>query len=165
MDDAPGGLSGVGTAGGGGQLGIGTIGTGGLGRGKGKKPVRIRSGKPTVMGSMPKEIIQRIIRRSMGQYKYCYEKELVKQPSLAGKLNVKFVIDKLGAVKTATIKSSTMNNKKVEDCVSKVTRRLRFPSTSGGIVIVNYPFVFKSADLAPKAEHTPEKKGKAKIKN
>ena len=165
MDDALGGLSGVGTAGGGGQLGIGTIGTGGLGRGKGKKPVRIRSGKPTVMGSMPKEIIQRIIRRSMGQYKYCYEKELVKQPSLAGKLNVKFVIDKLGAVKTATIKSSTMNNKKVEDCVSKVTRRLRFPSTSGGIVIVNYPFVFKSADLAPKAEHTPEKKGKAKIKN
>jgi len=86
-----------------------------------------------------------VIRENINLVRYCYEKQLIKDPGLAGKVVVKFIISPNGRVQQAKVKSSTLKNKTIEKCLTHVVRRWRFPKPKGGgIVVVNYPFVFKS---------------------
>ena len=67
----------------------------------------------------------------------------MKDPKLAGKLVVKFVIAPDGTVSSATTKSTTMNNSSVESCINSRFMRFQFPEPkNGGSVTVSYPFVF-----------------------
>lgn len=152
------------TGGGGGGTGINTVGIGKIGTrgrasgdatfgnaegGLGKKvdrDVRISQGKPLIVGSLDKEIIRRVVREHMAQIKYCYERELTRSPGLYGKIIMKWVINGNGSVSRATVASTTMKNKQVEGCIASKIRTWRFPKPKGGgIVIVNYPFVFKQS--------------------
>ena len=63
--------------------------------------------------------------------------------SSCGRITVKFVISPKGDVTKAEIASTTMKNESVERCLTRVVRRIRFPAPQG-IVIVNYPFIFKT---------------------
>ena len=80
----------------------------------------------------------------MNQIRYCYQRELPKNPTLGGKVTVKFVISKTGSVSKASTKSSTLNNSAVEGCINSRFMRFKFPEPKGGgIVIVSYPFIFQ----------------------
>lgn len=149
------GSRGTGPGGGGTALGIGGLGTRGGGRGRGgrgnidlggrgKGTTRITSGTTIVKGGLDKEVIARIVRRHQNEIKYCYEKELQKDPNLYGKVAVLWIIDGTGAVARATIAQTTMGNSNVESCILTRVRRWRFPSPKGGgIVQVTYPWIFK----------------------
>jgi hypothetical protein len=164
-----GGLGLYGTGRGGGGTGLGTIGLdyggpntigkgggGGSGAGYGRGAGRFGSrksgapdvvaGAPIIRGSLDREIIRRVIRRHKKEIKYCYEKELTKNPKLHGKVKVKFVIAPTGAVASASIAESTMRNRAVESCIVGKVLRFIFPKPEGGgIVEVGYPFVFSAA--------------------
>ena len=100
-------------------------------------------GDPIILGSLDKSLIDAVIKRNMNQIRYCYQRELTLNPKLQGKLTVKFIIAKDGTVSSATIKSTTLENPAVEDCVTGRFMRFQFPEPKGGgIVIVSYPFVF-----------------------
>ncbi len=102
-------------------------------------------GDPIILGALDKSIIDRIVKQHLPQIRYCYQKELNKNPKLFGKIVVKFVISKEGEVSSASTKSSTMNNPIVEKCINSRFMRMRFPKPKGGgIVIVSYPFVFNA---------------------
>ena len=104
---------------------------------------RIRPGKVVYKGSLSREEIQRVVKRHMNQIKYCYQKQLTKNPNLGGKITVKFVISKDGSVSKASTKKSTMGNSTVESCINRRFHRFKFPEPKGGgIVIVSYPFIF-----------------------
>lgn len=93
------------------------------------------------------------MKRHRNQIRYCYQRELVKEPALAGRIVVKFTIGKDGTVSAASTKSSTMGNAAVETCVLGRFLRMSFPEpTGGGIVIVSYPFVFSPVEGAPVPE-------------
>lgn len=148
------GFGGGGTAAGLGGLGTRGSGLGGSGYGRGGGFVGqkgggapgVGSGDPIVLGALDKSIIDRIVKQSLPQIRYCYEKELSKNPNLKGKLVIKFTISKDGSVAEASPKSSTLGNPIVENCVAQRFLRMRFPAPKGGgIVIVSYPFVFNSA--------------------
>jgi hypothetical protein len=67
----------------------------------------------------------------------------LKDPSIGGKLVVKFVVSPRGTVSSATTKSSTLGSRTVESCINGRFLRLKFPEPKGGgIVIVSYPFIF-----------------------
>jgi pSer/pThr/pTyr-binding forkhead associated (FHA) protein len=147
------GLGGGGTAAGLG--GMGTRGTGmgasGYGRGagfygkKGGGAPGVGTGDPIILGALDKSIIDRIVKQHLAKIRYCYQKELNKNPKLFGKIVVKFVIAKDGSVSTASTKSTTLRNPIVEKCINSRFMRMRFPAPKGGgIVIVSYPFVFNS---------------------
>ena len=152
------GSSGGGLGGGGTADGIGGLGTKGSGRGSsgygkgggsvGKKRAggSIKSGgNPIILGALDKSLIDAVIKRNMSQIRYCYQRELTKNPSLKGKIIVKFVIAANGSVSKASIKSSSMGSKGVESCITGRFRRFKFPEPKGGgIVIVSYPFIFSS---------------------
>ncbi|MBL9009169.1 MAG: AgmX/PglI C-terminal domain-containing protein [Myxococcales bacterium] len=162
-----GGLGLVGTGRGGGGTGEGTIGLGnlgtigkgggggsgsGYGRGAGGLGGRratapdVVPGTAEVRGSLDKEIIRRIIRRHLNEVKFCYERELVKNAGLSGRVMIQFTIAGTGAVVASAVQSSTMNNPTVEMCIAQSVRRWEFPKPSGGgIVVVTYPFVLKAS--------------------
>ena len=96
-----------------------------------------------VLGGLDKSQIDAVIKRHIKQFKYCYQRELTKDPSLGGKVTVKFTITPKGEVSASQTKASSLKNGAVESCLNTTMMRLRFPEpTGGGIVIVSYPFLF-----------------------
>ena len=164
------GVSGVGPGGGG--TGWGTIGTGkygtigkgsgtgsGYGTGSGRlgrrsTPPRIRMGATTATGSLDKNIIRRYIRRKVPAIRNCYAKELRVKPKLQGSVTMQLTIGPSGAVVNATVRG--LGNKKVESCIARTARQIRFPKPKGGNnVIVRMPFVFRPGEPAKPAAKTP----------
>jgi len=161
-----GGLGLRGTGRGGGGTGEGTIGLGNLGtighgagtgsgsgygsgaggfHGRGSAVPHIRTGEADVRGSLSREVIRRVIRRHINEVRFCYEQELAQRPDLAGRITVSFIISATGAVQTASVMNTTLNNARVEGCVVQAVRRWTFPAPDGGGVVgVNYPFVLDS---------------------
>lgn len=159
------GLAGTGRGGGGtgeGTIGLGTLGTigkgggggsgAGYGRGAGRlggrraRAPRVIAGRATVRGALDKEIIRRIIRRHINEVKFCYQRELQGNAKLGGRVIVQFMITSTGQVGTSKVQGSTVGNQKVEMCIAQAVRRWLFPKPKGGgIVIVSYPFVLRSA--------------------
>jgi hypothetical protein len=155
------GLSGVGEGGGGrgegiGLGGIGTIGHGagmgtgqGFGNGHGRlggahhtRAPSMRQGATQVNGRLPPEVIQRIVRQNFGRFRLCYENGLRTNPNLAGRVSVKFVIDRSGSVATAQDGGSEIPDQSVVSCVVRGFGNLSFPQPEGGIVTVVYPIMF-----------------------
>lgn len=88
-------------------------------------------------------MIEDVVLQHMDEIRACYQGELAKNPKLFGKLVVKFVIATDGRVSSATTKSSTLNNKTVEEGINELFKTFKFPEPKGdGVVIVSYPFVF-----------------------
>ena len=101
------------------------------------------SESPILFGALDKSVIDAVVKQNMNQVRYCYQRELAKQPSLAGDITVKFVISGTGSVSKAEIKSSTMGNPTVESCITSRFLHWQFPAPKGGgNVVVSYPFVF-----------------------
>jgi hypothetical protein len=152
------GPGGGGTGLGGGGTGEGTIGIGSIGKGGGtgtgtstgtgtrgskKGPPTLRPGTAQVVGALAPELIRRIVRTRFGQLRFCYEKGLKANPSLAGRLSVKFVIGADGAVPTAQDSGSTLSDAAVVSCMVGVFKQMQFPKPQGGgIVVITYPIVF-----------------------
>ena len=156
------GLSGIGVAGGGGGGGGYGSGIGGLGGGGGKgggsakvsgpKKSGVKQ-KPKLAMDAPKQgafckesNIREVVQKRANALRNCYEQQLLANPELSGKIIVFWKIGLDGNVTDASIKSSTMNNGKVESCLTQTVRRLRFDKPDGGICVVEFPFIFTSAN-------------------
>jgi len=99
----------------------------------------------SLTGSLDKSDIKEVMQKNASRFRYCYERELVKNPALAGRVMVAFTISSTGSVAAATVISSTMGNTAVESCLTGAIRRLKFPApVAGGIVQVKWPFVFST---------------------
>lgn len=98
-----------------------------------------------IVGEDPNNV-RKMIEKHLNSFRYCYQKELSRNPLLYGKITVKFQYNQAskGQVTMATIAGSTMNNAAVEDCMLRVVRNIIFLPPKSGAVIVNYPFIFKS---------------------
>lgn len=165
------GLSGVGEGGGGLGAGVGITQIGALGHGVasndldgslggqgfGKAHGRLRprehevryvtfhdGGYPQVNGRLPPEAIQRVVRQSFGRLRGCYQEALLRNPQLEGRVAVKFVIDRSGAVSSAELSESTLDDAKATACVVAHYKQMAFPEPEGGIVTVVYPVLFSS---------------------
>jgi hypothetical protein len=136
-----------------GGTGLGPVGT--LGHGPGYGGIggntvhvpSVRQGVTTVNGRLAPEVVQRVIRRSFGRFRACYEKGLSSNPNLAGKVVTKFVIDPKGNVSSAARDAATtITDATVVSCVTSTFSSLSFPEPEGGIVVVTYPMIFAPSD-------------------
>ena len=129
-----------------GSLGSWASGTGRLGGVHRTRAPRVWTwgwdGAPMVVGRLPPDAIRRIIRQNFGRFRLCYEKGLRENPSLAGRVTVRFVIGRDGAVSTASNGGSDFTDPAVVSCVVRAFYGLSFPQPEGGIVTVTYPIVF-----------------------
>jgi TonB family protein len=113
-------------------------------------PEIVVSDRPTVQGALDREIIRRIVRRHVNEVRYCYEQELPRAPTLAGRLAVRFTIAPGGQVAAAVVDSSSIDSARLQSCTLQAVRRWTFPEPQGGgIVIATYPFTFVPAGQTP----------------
>ena len=97
-------------------------------------------------GSLDKEIIRRVIRDHMQDVRACYEAQLRHDRTLGGTIRVMFTIGATGSVVASEVEETTINNKLVNDCIVQAVRNWKFPPPEGGgVVIVNFPFLFTAA--------------------
>ena len=160
-----GGLAGSGAGGG----GLGSIGTASQGAGAGSGSGRlagghsasvpqVRMGQAKVDGHLPPEVIARIVRQNFGRFRLCYENGLRNNPNLAGRVSVRFVIGRDGAVSNAANGGSDMADSSVVQCVIRQYYGLSFPTPEAGIVTVVFPVQFSpegSAPSSPSASSAP----------
>ena len=98
----------------------------------------------TVDGGLDSSLIADVVRRNIGQIRFCYEQGLQLNASLSGRVKVNWVIDGSGRVKVANVKNTSLNNKTVEDCILRRLRTWKFPIPEGNQEVpVSYPFLLK----------------------
>jgi hypothetical protein len=95
-------------------------------------------------GFLDRDEIQKVINQNIGQIQRCYERELLKSPGLAGKVQVEWTIATSGRVRSCRQTYTSMQGTAVSSCIMDAIRGWVFPQPKGGEVIVNYPFIFKS---------------------
>ena len=94
-------------------------------------------------GDFDAALVVREIRRRLSAIQRCYETELRRNPTLAGKVTVRFTIVEAGTVSAASATENTTGSPAVASCVVSTIRRFRFnPGPDGGSVDFSYPFVF-----------------------
>jgi hypothetical protein len=103
----------------------------------------MQEGSPDTDGSLSKEQINRVVRSHAAAIKYCYEKELQRQPRLAGKIDLAWTISPEGTVTKAHVAQSTMQSPAVEGCIAHQVKTWQFPKSTGQTVVQLYPFLFK----------------------
>jgi Ca-activated chloride channel family protein len=159
------GLTGAGEGGGGRGEGIGLgnvgaighgagTGTGqGIGNGRGRlggghrmQPPQIREATVSVNGHLPPEVIQRIVHQNYGRFRLCYEGGIRNNPNLQGRVTVKFIIDRSGAVSMTADGGSDLPDQAVVQCVTRGFANLSFPQPQDGMVTVVYPLIMSPGD-------------------
>jgi outer membrane biosynthesis protein TonB len=89
-----------------------------------------------------KGAIARVVRSHQKAIQACYERELAKNPDLAGKVTVSFAIEGSGRARVDNIEGLEV----IAPCLRAEINRWVFPAPKGGDeVSVRIPFVFKSA--------------------
>jgi len=97
-----------------------------------------------VEGQLAREKVAKVIQQHQGEIQGCYERELLSNAGLAGKVTFEWTITRQGDVSGAREKSSTLNSAAVSNCILKIIRGMSFPKPKGGSVTISYPFMFRS---------------------
>jgi outer membrane biosynthesis protein TonB len=105
----------------------------------------VKSQRPEVDGDLDPKAIARIVRARLRSIQMCYERELKRNPNLAGKISIEFTIETNGRVSDTYVVSNSMNNQAVANCIQSRIRTWVFPRPKGGSVTVAYPFIFSPA--------------------
>lgn len=105
-------------------------------------PARLEDDRPEMRpATRDREVIRQVIRRHQAAVRYCYQKGLVKDPELAGKVTVRFQIGTSGTVGDVAADVEGLEAPAVVDCVRKVAGEMRFPPAQTTSA-VSYPFIF-----------------------
>ena len=94
-------------------------------------------GKTVLLGSIDPEVIRELLRRSLPQFRYCYDDELRRQNKrVKGKMDLEFTIGPNGRVGRSTIglKAFRMTAAGTK-CMRTVLQSIRFPRPKGGGVV------------------------------
>jgi hypothetical protein len=136
-------LGGMGTCGGGGPCdGVGTSRRHLVGGHVSMVHMPREAGPISTNGHLPAEVIQRIVRQNAGRSRFCYEQGLRGNPTLTGRVTVKFLIARDGSVGFASDGGSDLPDASVTSCVVRSFSNLSFPAPDNGVVTVVYPLTF-----------------------
>ena len=115
----------------------------GSGTGSGTSERQLTTTKATASGQgLSPDAIQRVVSSRYGAFRACYDSAAASQPTLTGTVSVSFRIAPGGSVQSASISGSSLGNARVEGCVLRQIKRLRFPAADKGSS-ATFPFAFK----------------------
>jgi Ca-activated chloride channel family protein len=146
-----GGLS-IATPGNAGLDGIGDLGATGSGRGAPTSQLRrvgtVQLGPIDVAGGLAPSVVERIVRQRVGMMRNCYQSGLARDPWMAGRLLVRFVISREGRVISAVNGGDDLSEKAVVNCVLGLLRATPFPEAESEFVTVSFSVFFRSTEGA-----------------
>lgn len=103
--------------------------------------------RTVVLGSMDPELLRKILREYLPQFRHCYQQELAyNSEDIQGIVDLNFEISPSGKVSKINIKTKDSRfSKKGVDCMGKVLSIINFPKPKGGgRVAVRQPLSFFS---------------------
>ena len=103
----------------------------GTGRGRPSNLPTAKIGTPQGAVDLDVNIVRRYLRQKLPQLSYCYEKQLLVKPTLAGTVETQFAILGTGAVKGARASGV---DPEVADCVRDVISNIQFPKPKGASI-------------------------------
>jgi len=115
--------------------------------GHGTVPPHVHDDGATLSSAaLPPEVIRRIVRQNFGRFRLCYENGLRTDPTLAGSVRTRFVIESDGAAGTVSDAGSVMSDAGVVACVQRAFGSLAFPQPAGGVsMTVTYSLSFTAS--------------------
>ena len=127
-------IGGLATAGGG-KVGL-------AGKAEARVAGNVATEAPEVDGALDSEAVAKVVQGRKRMVQDCYERELKRDPTLQGKIEIEFTIGEDGRVVDAKVASNRMGSAAVGECIVSRLRAWRFPKPNGGSVTVNFPFIF-----------------------
>ncbi len=101
--------------------------------------------KTVVLGSMDPELLRKILREYIPQFRHCYQQELIgNSDKIKGVIDLNFTISQVGKVSKYTIKVKDADfSQKGIGCMGQVLSLIDFPKPKGGgVVDVRQPLNF-----------------------
>jgi TonB family protein len=83
------------------------------------------------------------VRARMGLIKACYENALKRNPTLKGKISIRFTILETGGLTDISTAQNSLGSAEVAACIMNTMRAWRTQFRPSGPVTVEYPFVFQ----------------------
>ena len=102
--------------------------------------------KTVVLGSMDPELLRKILKEYLPQFRHCYQKELEVNEGAKGVIDLTFRINGNGSVSNIKVKGKKARlTRSGTNCMSKVLAIIPFPKPKGGgVVDVRQPLNFFS---------------------
>jgi TonB family protein len=127
-----------------GTTGVGTVNTGPK---QAVKAPQVADATPEVDSSevSPKDLA-RFIQRMKASIQRCYEKELKRDPTLKGRVLVRFNLKPDGRAGNVEVDESTLRSDGVSSCIITTIRGWKFPFQPSDDVPVSYPFIFSPGE-------------------
>ena len=97
------------------------------------------------MGAIDASAVVAALLAHRDRFKYCYEKELQRQPSLSGKVELYWLIKPNGTVDRIKVAVSTLESRAVEGCMERQVRNWQFPRSDSDTIVQSFPFFFKGS--------------------
>jgi hypothetical protein len=97
---------------------------------------------PFVLHGLSDEQVRAVVVAHTGALRACYEVVAKDEPSLRGGLDTTWQVEADGTVSTASIRSSTLQNARVESCIIRQIKSWTFPTSDRATIIASYPFRF-----------------------
>ncbi len=108
------------------------------GTGSAKSSLKSGSGRSHI----DKDVVPEVVREHIDEVRECYNDGLARDPTLAGRVAVNFVIGPDGHVVSAAIQQG-IGDDGVEQCLIERVKTWKFPApVGGGNVVITYPFNF-----------------------
>ncbi len=92
------------------------------------------------------DIINSVVASHKASIRMSYEKYLKRDPSLSGKITVRFTITASGSVSMVKVIENTTGSTELESEIIRKIKMWQFESIPDGDVTVSYPFVFMAAN-------------------
>jgi TonB family protein len=92
-----------------------------------------------------REQLASFVRARKGAITQCYERELKRNPTLKGRVVVRFTIGTNGRATDVEIDETTIGNDAVTNCIRTIIKGWSFPFKPASEVPCSFPFVFAPA--------------------
>ena len=96
-----------------------------------------------VQGTIEREEISRVVNAHINQIQACYERAMIEEPSLAGRIVFDWTITTSGSVRAVRVNMSTMPSTAVPECIRDHIKTWQFARPTGGEAVISYPFAFR----------------------
>ena len=108
----------------------------------------VATGAADVDGSLDPGAIAKVVQSRMRMVQDCYERELKRNPGLAGKVEIEFTIGEDGRVEQARVSNNTLSSDAVGACIVGRIRAWRFPKPTWWQCHGQFPLHFCTVQLS-----------------
>jgi hypothetical protein len=100
----------------------------------------------SIRGGMSREAVLKVVNAHLDEVRDCYERELLHNPGISGKILMEWLIQLDGAVRYAKVKFTNIGHSSdLHTCLQAQVVTWDFPRPKGGEeVLVTFPFLFES---------------------